>query len=100
MHQSIIRLGVAPYTQFAQRSIKLLCPQECMAQDPKLNHLAVSWDSTGTTLVGPANIRELIPVAPGGKTYNGSFTLDQYDTNGNLIVHFAGSVTGQRITAD
>jgi hypothetical protein len=66
----------------------------------KLNHFAVSWDSTGTTLVGPANIREVITVAPSGKIYNGSFTLDQYDTNGNLIVHFAGSVTGQRITAD
>lgn len=66
----------------------------------KLNHFGVSWDTTGTTLVGPANVRELIKVSPNGKTYNGSFTIDQYDVDGNLLAHFAGTVVGQRITAD
>lgn len=66
----------------------------------QLNHIALSWDSTGTVFVGPANIRETITVAPSGNTYSGSFTLNQYDPDGNLLAHFAGKVVAQRITAD
>jgi hypothetical protein len=66
----------------------------------QLNHIALSWDSTGTVFVGPANIRETITVDASGNTYSGSFTLNQYDTNGNLLAHFAGKVVAQRITAD
>ena len=66
----------------------------------KLNHFGLSWDSTGTFLIGPANIRELITVAANGKTYHGSFTLDQLDNDGNVLVHLAGTVVGHRITAD
>ncbi len=66
----------------------------------KLNHFALSWDSTGTVFVGPANIRETITVDPSGKTYRGLFALDQFDTNGNVLAHFAGKVIGLRITAD
>jgi hypothetical protein len=66
----------------------------------KLNHVALSWDSTGTVFVGPANIRETITVDPGANTYKGSFTLDQFDTNGNVIAHFAGNVIASRITPD
>jgi hypothetical protein len=29
-----------------------------------------------------------------------TFTLDQFDVNGNVLVHLGGNVTGQRITAD
>jgi hypothetical protein len=66
----------------------------------KLNHFALSWDPSGTTFVGPANIRETITVDPSGKTYKGRFTLNQYDVNGLLLAHFAGRVIGLRITAD
>ena len=66
----------------------------------KLNHFGLSWDPSGTTFVGPANIRETITVDAGGKTYKGRFTLNQYDVNGNLLAHFAGKVIGLRITAD
>ena len=66
----------------------------------KLNHFGLSWDSTGTVFVGPANIRETITVDPSGKTYRGLFTLDQFDTNGNVLAHFAGKIIGVRITAD
>jgi hypothetical protein len=66
----------------------------------RLNHFALSWDPSGTTFVGPANIRETITVDPSGKTYKGRFTLNQYDVNGNLLAHFAGRVIGLRITAD
>ena len=66
----------------------------------KLNHYALSWDPSGTNLVGPANIRERVRVDPGNKSYSGTFTLDQYDTSGNLLVHIQGNVSGERITAD
>ena len=66
----------------------------------KLNHYGLSWDPTGTTFVGPANIREEVVVDRGKSSYSGTFTLDQYDTNGNLLVHLAGNVSAQRITAD
>jgi hypothetical protein len=66
----------------------------------KLNHVALSWDATGTVFTGPANIRETITVDSSGNTYKGTFTLDQYDTNGHLLAHFAGNVIAQRITAD
>jgi hypothetical protein len=60
----------------------------------------LSWDPTGTTLVGPANIREMITVDASGKTYRGTFTLNQFNVNGNLLAHFAGKVIALRITAD
>jgi hypothetical protein len=66
----------------------------------KLNHFALSWDPTGTTLIGPANIREKVVVGQGNKSYSGTFTLDQYDTSGNLLVHLGGNVSAERITAD
>jgi hypothetical protein len=66
----------------------------------KLNHFALSWDPTGQTFVGPANVREEVTVDHGKKSYSGTFTLDQYDTNGNLLVHLTGDISAQRITAD
>jgi hypothetical protein len=66
----------------------------------KLNHFALSWDPTGTTLIGPANIREEIVLDGNEKSYSGTFTIDQYDTEGHLLVHISGVVSAQRITAD
>ena len=66
----------------------------------KLNHFALSWDPTGTTLVGPANIRERITVDVSGKTYRGTFSLNQFDVNGNPLAHFAGKVIALRVTGD
>ena len=66
----------------------------------KLNHIALSWDPSGTTFVGPANIREHVTVARDGKTYTGTFSLTQYDTNGNVLAHVVGVIAAQRITAD
>lgn len=66
----------------------------------KLNHYGLSWDPSGTTFVGPANIRSVVVVDRGNNSYSGTFTIDQYDTNGNLLVHLAGNVTAQRVTAD
>jgi hypothetical protein len=66
----------------------------------KLNHFALSWDPTGTTLIGPANIREEIVLDGTGNSYSGTVTIDQYDTDGHLLVHISGVVSAQRITAD
>ena len=65
----------------------------------KLNHFAISWDETNT-LVGPANIVEKVTLGAGGNFFSGSFTLDQYDTAGNNLVHIIGVVTAKRITTE
>jgi hypothetical protein len=64
-----------------------------------LNHFAKSWDPDGN-FIGPANIRERIHLDRGGQTYSGTFTLDQYDTSGNLLVHIEGEVAATRITVN
>ena len=63
----------------------------------QLNHFASAYDSTGTQLIGPANIRETVTVGPEGKRFEGTFTIDQYDEGGNLLAHVQGKVTGTRI---
>jgi hypothetical protein len=64
-----------------------------------LNHFAKSWDANGN-FIGPANIREKVRLGRDTQTYSGVFTLDQYDTSGNLLVHIAGEVAATRITVD
>jgi hypothetical protein len=66
----------------------------------KLNHFGLSWDPTGATLIGPANIKEQVTVAHGGNRYTGTFTIDQYDTNGNVLAHIQGNIAAERITVD
>jgi hypothetical protein len=67
----------------------------------KLNHYALSWDSTGTVLVGPANIREKVTVDRSRNHYSGAFSIDQYATDGKtLLEHVVGKVTATRITVD
>jgi len=67
----------------------------------KLNHIALSWDPTGSELVGPANIRESVKVDRKGGSYSGTFTLDQYAQDGTTVLaHIAGTVSATRITAD
>jgi hypothetical protein len=66
----------------------------------KLNHFAMGWDPTGTIFIGPTNLKQEIVLDRNHNSYSGTFTVDQYDTNGNIIGHGAGNVTGQRITVD
>lgn len=67
----------------------------------KLNHFAKAWDmDTGKTFVGPANIKEDVTLNKFGDSYHGTFTLTQYDTNGNVLAHITGTLTGVRITVD
>jgi hypothetical protein len=66
----------------------------------KLNHFAMGWDASGTNFIGPVNLKEEVVLDRSLNSYAGTFTVDQYDTNGNVIGHAAGQVTGQRITVD
>lgn len=72
-----------------------------------LNHFATFWDPTMGTigpagpegeLVGPAQVRESITVAPNGESFAGTFTIDQYDEHLNHLVHLQGKITATRIT--
>lgn len=66
----------------------------------RLNHVGLSWDTSGVNLVGPASIKEQVTVDRTGNSYKGTFTIDQFDTSGNLLAHVAGEVTGRRITVN
>ena len=50
--------------------------------------------------VGPANIQESVTLSRDGKSYSGTFTIDQFDTNGNTLAHIVGKITAQRVTPD
>jgi hypothetical protein len=65
----------------------------------KLNHFPISWDQNNN-LVGVANIREEVTLSLDGKSFTGTFILDQYDQAGNKLVHLIGVVNGARITVD
>ena len=66
----------------------------------QLNHFAAAYDSTGTKLIGPANIRETVTVGPRGRRFEGTFTIDQYDETGASLGHVQGKITGTRIEVD
>ncbi|HUA16016.1 MAG TPA: hypothetical protein VMG31_12020 [Verrucomicrobiae bacterium] len=64
----------------------------------KLNHFGMSWDPSNTTApIGPANIRENITLAKDGNAFSGKFTIDQYDSSGNLLAHLQGNIAAHRI---
>jgi hypothetical protein len=69
----------------------------------KLNHFGISWDPTkgaAGELIGPANIKENVTLSLDGQSFIGTFSIDQYDEAGDLLVHLQGSVTGTRIDVD
>jgi len=66
-----------------------------------LNHFALSWDSTGTVLIGPANVREMVTVDKTGSHYSGVFSIVQYATDETTVLaHVVGTVSGTRITVN
>lgn len=66
-----------------------------------LNHYALAFDPTGTTFVGPANIRETVTIDRDHDSFSGTFTLDQYSTdNKTILAHVQGKITAERITVD
>ena len=71
----------------------------------KLNHFAWFANAFPTTPpteigppVGPTRITEAVTLSPDGNRYSGTFTLDAYDTSGNIITAFTGVISATRIT--
>jgi len=63
----------------------------------RLNHFAAAWDSTGSQLVGPVNIKETVTLDSTGNKFSGTFSIDPYDEAGNHLGHIIGKITGTRI---
>jgi hypothetical protein len=66
----------------------------------KLYHVALSYDATTGMLAEYVTVREQVTVAATGNQFNGKFTINVFDTDGNKLAEVAGVVTGQRITAN
>ena len=77
----------------------------------KISHIGQSWVSGDTppplgpvvpaAYLGPALIEQTITLDVTGNTYDGSFTIDQYGTDGaTLLEHIGGTLKGTRMTAD
>jgi hypothetical protein len=73
----------------------------------KLNHLPWLGGSDTTNApsgignpTGPTRLFEEVTLSPDGKHYSGRFTLDAFDTAGNLTTHIIGVVTATRVTVD
>jgi hypothetical protein len=70
----------------------------------KLNHFAWLANDTANAPsgignpTGPAQIIEEVTLSPDGKHYNGTFTLNAYDTSGNQVAHIVGVISATRIT--
>lgn len=47
---------------------------------------------------GGVQLTETVTLSPDGNSYSGHFTLDAYDTSGNLTVSFTGGLKAKRIT--
>jgi hypothetical protein len=65
----------------------------------KLKHPSWSFDASGN-LQGTVIIGEVVTVASNGNSYSGSYTYDIYDTAGNFIQEFTGTIKATRIKPD
>ena len=65
----------------------------------KLNHYGLSWDQNFSTTqpLGLANIRETVKLADDGRSFSGSFTINQYDPSGNTLATISGSIVAYRV---
>jgi hypothetical protein len=74
--------------------------QQVGASKYKLNHFGTPYDPTGSTLIGPANIKELVTLDSTGNNFSGTFTINQFNEAGKKLAHLQGTITGTRITVD
>jgi len=65
-----------------------------------LNHFGISFDPSTdpNNPQGFANIRQDIWLSPDGNRFKGTFTIDQFDPTGNLLVEIKGNLVGTRVT--
>lgn len=74
----------------------------------RMKHLALAYVSSDSlppvspaTFLGPAIMRETVVLSPSGKSFEGTFTIDQYAKDEmTLIEHISGRVTAHRFTVD
>ena len=86
--------------------------QQVGAATYKLNHFALAWEFDANTppsapgvggadFVGPGNIREVVTVARGGMSYQGTFSLVQYASdNKTILADIVGTVQATRVTVN
>lgn len=65
----------------------------------KLKHPSWTFDTSGN-LTGTAYIIETVTVGPGGNEYEGPYTISLYDTSGNPLGSFSGTIKARRIMPD
>ena len=63
-----------------------------------LNHFYLGWDPATNTLQARVQIHEEVDLDRSGDNQSGTFTIDDYDLEGNLLGHFQGTVHATRIT--
>jgi hypothetical protein len=66
----------------------------------RMNHFGISYDPTGTSLVGPARIQQWLTLDKKGMATSGKFTIDQYNEQGTLLAHVQGKIIGTRVTME
>ncbi|NYF90522.1 hypothetical protein RBB79_13020 [Tunturiibacter empetritectus] len=83
----------------------------------KLSHYAMNWsgltvDAKGNVildpktkqplnvLIGPSNISENVTVDGDRDSFQGTFTIENYDPLGKVLIRLTGKVTAVRLTAD
>jgi hypothetical protein len=71
--------------------------RQVSASHYRLNHFALSYDSSGT-LNAKINIKEDVVLDATATTFRGTFTIDVYDPNtAALMAHQAGNVAAKRV---
>ena len=67
----------------------------------KLNHWALSYDSSGNYNAN-VNIKEVVKLDHGGDSFGGTFSIQAYDptTGDPLGAEVDGNITGTRVTVD
>ncbi|HVT98008.1 MAG TPA: hypothetical protein VHE33_10915 [Acidobacteriaceae bacterium] len=65
-----------------------------------LNHFGIAFDPSTdpNTPLGYAHIPQDVVVSRDGRTFTGTFVIDQYDATGNLLIEIKGKLVGTRIT--
>jgi hypothetical protein len=67
----------------------------------ELNHIGLSWDPTTHEPGGPAFIKQYVTLAKDGKTYTGTFTINQLKPDGKtpaLPAEIKGTIEATRVT--
>ena len=56
----------------------------------RLNHVALSQDASNLRCIFTAGVKEHVTLNGPANGYRGTFTIDQFDTSGNVLAHIAG----------